>query len=626
VTATFEGLFARQAASHPETLAACDSTGGRLTYGELEHRSNGLAAGLAAAGIGPESLVALALARGVAFLVAVLGVFKAGGAYLPLDLGQPPARLRQMLSASRPRLCLIDSGRTLVDLAMPCVSVSADPAEPIFGDLPASSLAATPSSCLAYVIYTSGSSGGPKGAMVERRGMLNHLLAKVGDLGLGPDDVVAQTAAAAFDISVWQMLAPLLAGGSTAIFGDEVVRDPRRLAAACDRAGVSVLELVPAQLRALLDSGVLPAAEGRLRLLLATGEDLPPELCRRWLASRPHVSIVNAYGPTECSDDVTHGWVREPPPESAVRVPIGCPLANLRVDLLDGDLGLDAGGELCVAGAGVGRGYLGDPARTAVAFVPDPLGDTAGSRLYRTGDLARRREDGQLEYLGRLDDQAKVRGFRIETAEVRKAAEEHPAVAEAAVFVREVGPGDRRLAACVAPRPGLKLSSGTLRAFLAERLPAALLPSTIAVLPALPRNANGKLDRAALTSALATTSCGRSGTPPRGEAELALAAIWCGLLGVDRVGAEEGFFEIGGDSLLAARLQAAIAVRFGREVDLLELYRYPTIRAFGARLSAAAFPSPAAARHGARPPERGARRLQARREVAGRADKNFTRG
>jgi amino acid adenylation domain-containing protein len=278
---------------------------------------------------------------------------------------------------------------------------------------------------LAYVIYTSGSTGVPKGVMVEHGGMLNHLLAKISDLGLGAEDVVAQTASQAFDISVWQFLAALLIGGRVEVFGEEEAHDPARLLDGVEQEGVTVLETVPSLLRAMLDE-VERRAPGRerlsrLRWLIPTGEALPPELTRRWLAAHPTVPLVNAYGPTECSDDVTHHIINRPPASEEFNTPIGRPVANTRLYVLDAGMQLlpvGVLGELYVGGAGVGRGYLYDAAKTASVFVPDPYSGEAGARLYRTGDVGRWLPDGTLEFLGRIDHQVKVRGFRIELGEI----------------------------------------------------------------------------------------------------------------------------------------------------------------------------------------------------------------
>ncbi len=280
---------------------------------------------------------------------------------------------------------------------------------------------------LAYVIFTSGSTGVPKGAMLTHRGLLNHLRARIASLDLTGKDVVAQTAPQIFDISIWQSLAALLVGGRVQIVRTEVVRDPVSLLEEADRERITVLEVVPSLLGAMLHAvDSYPRLEA-LRWLIATGEALPPDLARGWHAIYPHIPLVDAYGPTECTDRVSQHLKRTPPGPSAVVTPIGRPLANIRLHVLDAalrPLPIGAAGELFIGGTGVGRGYLGDPARTAEAFVPDPF--EAGARLYRTGDLARLLPDGVLEFLGRRDHQVKIRGFRIEVGEVTAVVAEHP--------------------------------------------------------------------------------------------------------------------------------------------------------------------------------------------------------
>ncbi|MDB4965062.1 MAG: Malonyl CoA-acyl carrier protein transacylase, partial [Myxococcales bacterium] len=399
-------LFAAQAARTPRAVAVrCN--GRALTYAELNAQAEQLAHVLGARGIGRESIVALRLPRGIDLVVAILGVFKAGAAYLPLDPEHPEKRQQEVID---------DSGAALVVSALDQI---VRPCEPVSR----SRDRALPSS-LAYVIYTSGSTGKPKGAMVEQRGMLNHLYAKVADLELTAGDVVAQTAPACFDISVWQMLAPLAVGGCVEVLGEETVRDPVALLDEIDACRISVVEIVPSMLRAILDEIELrgkPAAPlNALRWMIATGEALPADLCHRWSASFPDIPLLNAYGPTECSDDVTHHRVAADDGFDGP-VPIGRPIANTQLYVLDAELQpvpRGVAGDLYVGGVGVGRGYVGDPVRTAPVFLPDPFAVEPGARLYRTGDRGRHRADGALQFLGRNDAQVKVRGHRIELGEI----------------------------------------------------------------------------------------------------------------------------------------------------------------------------------------------------------------
>ncbi len=415
----YADLFTGQVARTPEAPAVtCE--GETLSYAELDRRANRLAHHLQDQGIGPESLVALLDERGIPLLVAILAVFKAGGAYLPLDPAHPPSRLRQILSHSRCDLVLV--GHAFAARIQEVLEEMEPGTRPQWEEIKTLSEgpesappnAATPGS-LAYVIYTSGSTGQPKGALVEQRGMLNHLFAKVEALDLGAQDCVAQTASQCFNISVWQFLAALLVGGRVQIFPNELAHDPTRLLSSVEQQAVSILETVPSLLRAVLEiykegQAARPALS-RLRWLVPTGEALPADLCRRWLACYPAIPLMNAYGPTECSDDVTHFIISQPLAEQVSVAPIGRPIANMRLYILDQGLQpvpLGASGELYVGGVGVGRGYLGEAQRTAEVFVPDPFSAEAGTRLYRTGDLARFQVDGTIEFLGRIDHQVKI--------------------------------------------------------------------------------------------------------------------------------------------------------------------------------------------------------------------------
>ena len=464
---TFTRLFERQAARTPESVAAvCGER--RITYGQLNAGSNRLARLLVDEGVGADMVVALLAGRGIELLTSVLATFKAGGAYLPLDPKNPPRRLSQILAQSGAAVVVTTAElAAAAEQALEGLPETARPRVVVFGredarhpgaaageNLPARSGPGN----LAYVIYTSGSTGRPKGAMIEHGGMLNHLYAKIYALGLSAADAVAETASQCFDISVWQFLSSLLVGGRVEIFDDEVAHNGARLLEAAARRGVTILESVPALVGAMLDARerrqVSARELGALRWLLVTGEALPPETCRRWFG-RYDIPLMNAYGPTECSDDVTHHVIAEAPAPEALQVPIGRPVINTQLYVLDANLEpVPPGGrgELYVGGVGVGRGYLGEGARTAEVFLPNPFGAEPGSRLYKTGDAAKYLPDGTLQYLGRVDTQVKVHGFRIELGEIDAALRAHARVREAAVVAREDARGDKRLVAYVVPR------------------------------------------------------------------------------------------------------------------------------------------------------------------------------
>jgi amino acid adenylation domain-containing protein/non-ribosomal peptide synthase protein (TIGR01720 family) len=590
-TRTLTRRFEAQVARTPDALAAVGPSGA-LTYRELERRANRLGR-LLAERVGPEELVALFARRDLDLLVAILAVFKAGAAYLPLDPAQPVGRQAQLLQQSRAALVLhtaelggaaaealgaLPAGDRPRSLALE--QLGRDPA----GDDPPPRRGGLGN--LAYVIYTSGSSGTPKGAMVEQRGMLNHLQAKIEDLRLTGADRVAQTASQSFDISVWQFLAVLLVGGTVHILPDEVARDAARLLTEVDRDGITVLETVPSLLRALLDEAAGRTAPPRLaglRWLVPTGEALPAALCRRWLAAYPHVPVVNAYGPTECSDDVTHHVVAAPPVGGGRLVPIGRPIGGVRLYLLDPDGRLVApgrAGELCVGGVAVGRGYLGDPARTAEAFVPDPFSGRPGARLYRTGDLARHLPDGSLEFLDRLDHQVKVRGVRIEPGEIEAVLVRHAAVREAAVAAHGGERGDRRLVAYIVA--GGPVDDAELRAFVAAALPGPMVPAAFVRLPRLPLTANGKLDRRALPDLPAAgIAAPGDGGGPRDEREATLAGVWAEVLGREHVGVHDNFFELGGDSILSMQVIAK-ASQHDLWFSPRQLFEHPTVAGLAA--------------------------------------------
>jgi acyl-coenzyme A synthetase/AMP-(fatty) acid ligase/acyl carrier protein len=414
--------------------------------------------------------------------------------------------------------------------------------------------------------------------MIHHRGMLNHLLAKVEDLGLTASDAVAQNASQSFDISVWQLLCSLVVGGRAHIYPDEVAHDPASLLAAVERDGLTILEVVPSVLAAMLEVPDLPALK-TLRWMIPTGEALPPELCRRWLALYPSIPLLNAYGPTECSDDVAHHPIREAPAPEVINTPIGKPVANTQLYILDRELRpLPPGvaGELCVGGLGVGRGYLAEPVRTVQVFVPDPfVGE--GDRLYRTGDLARWLSTGEIEFLGRVDFQVKVRGFRIEPGEIESVLGRHPAVHQAVVLALEEN-GQKRLVAYAVAQAGQTLDVADLRSFVKERLPDYMVPAAFMVLAAMPLTPNGKVDRRALPAPVWGRAEDEEGfVEPRNEIEEALAELWKEILNVPRVGAFDNFFELGGHSLLATQLVSRIQQTFEIDLKLRTLFEAPAL-------------------------------------------------
>jgi amino acid adenylation domain-containing protein len=582
-------LFEQQVERTPDAPAVRFKAGS-LTYAELNRRANVLAQKLIASRVSAEAVVGLLVERNLNFLTSMLAVWKAGGAYLPLDSKYPLDRLQQIIRQSGLDWIIAEDqhakllAEVLAAGAANCkpvvVTITNDYEDEIHAGNP---LPRNTGKNLAYVIYTSGSTGIPKGAMVEQVGMVNHLYAKIGDLELKPTDRIAQTASQSFDISVWQFIAGLLVGSEIEIVPEETAHDPFALWQLVQDRGVTILEVVPSLLGSLLHEDEQLAQTTSLRWLLVTGEAVTPQTCRQWLLRYPQVPMLNAYGPTECSDDVTHHVIRQIGQEID-RIPIGRTLANLKMYVLDQrqePVPVGVSGELYVGGIGVGRGYLNDPSRTAESFVPDPFGTEPGARLYRTGDLGRYCENGVIDYLGRVDQQVKIRGFRIELAEIETALASHDSVQEAAVLARQDEPGDRRLVAYIVFKHSHSGNVGTreLKNYLQQKLPDYMVPSAIVVLAAVPRTANGKLDRKALPKPEGLMPEGRQFVAAQTEQEVLLAQMWADVLKLERVGVHDDFFDLGGHSLLATQLMAKVRKVFRVENMLLrKLFENPTVQ------------------------------------------------
>ncbi|HEX6370476.1 MAG TPA: amino acid adenylation domain-containing protein [Longimicrobium sp.] len=585
-------LVAEQAARTPGALAV-EFGGERITFRELESRADRLARRLVRLGVGPESRVALCLERGVEMVVAVLAVWKAGGAFGPLDPGSPPERLSWLLHDLGPSVLVTQARLRAVLPAHDAATllVDAPGAEPADGEREVDGGAGPQN--LAYVIYTSGSTGAPKGVAVHHAAIANHLLGAADAFGFGPADVGIAQAAYTFDMWLVEVFAPLLAGASARLLAPGELLEPARQATAL--AGATVLHAVPAVLRQLVDAAGA-GADGplaTLRRVFTGGDRVPPDLLadvRRALPADAELRVL--YGPTETTVVCT-GW-RVPAGGGAEGHPIGAPLPNLRAYVCAPGGGLvpaGVAGELCIGGQGVARGYLGRPGLTAAAFVPDPFG-APGARLYRTGDRARHRSDGTLEYLGRLDEQVKIRGFRIEPGEVEAVLRRHPDVSACAVVAREDGPGGARLVAYVAG--GVR--SGELRGHLRRHLPHYMVPSAFVLLDALPLGANGKVDRRALPAPPPAAEEAEY-VAPRTAVEAALAEIWAEVLQRGRVGVRDDFMEIGGHSLLATRVVARIRQALDGDVTVAALFEHPTIESLAPllaeRTAPAAGPAPA---------------------------------
>jgi len=572
----------RQAELTPDAVAVADGRA-ELTYRELNEWSNQLARYLSGRGAGSETPVALIMERSAWMLVTILACFKAGAAYLPIDPNYPARRIRMIVEESGAVVAVGDEDGSRWGITGAVRWVWLEHEREAIWRQPASNLpAGADASNLAYVIYTSGSTGKPKGVMIEQRGMINHLHAKIEELGLSENDRIAQTASQCFDISVWQFLAGLMVGGRIEIVRNEDARDPVRLLEQVETRGVSVLETVPAMLRGMigsLEEGDAGNAELKeLRWLMVTGEALSAELCRRWMRLRGETKLINAYGPTECSDDVTHYVMSRAPEEGEVEAPIGQPVLNTRIYIVDErDELAPAGamGEICVGGEGVGRGYRNEAGKTAEVFIPDRFSGESGSRIYRTGDLGRWRADGNVEYLGRMDDQVKVRGYRVELGEIEAAIEKHPAVKESVVVARGESGGEKILVCYVVMREAAEASH--LRHFLTERLPEYMAPSVYVKLEKIPLTSNGKVDKSALPSPDLSETDEPEDETPRTSVEEALIEIWREVLGKRRIGVEDDFFDLGGYSLLATQVASRLKKKFQLEVPLSAVFETRTV-------------------------------------------------
>jgi amino acid adenylation domain-containing protein len=566
-------LVEAQAARTPAAVAVTFE-GRSLTYGELDARANQLGNHLRRLGVGPDVLVGVCLERSLELPVALLGVLKAGGAYVPIDPSYPEDRIAYVLDDARAPV-LLTSSQLLASLPRTGAAVVAMDADPAL----AAESAARPASHaaaehLAYVIYTSGSTGRPKGVMIPHRAIVNHMRWMAAVFPLGPSEAVLQKTPISFDASVWEVYLPLMGGARLVMARPGGHRETSYLVQAIVDHEITELQLVPSLLELLVLEPNLERCTS-LKRLFAGGEALSRSLVERFKARLP-IDVVNLYGPTECAVQ-TVVWVAEPEARGRME-PIGRPIHNVQAHILDAALRrvpLGVAGELCIGGRSVGRGYLNRPDLTAERFVRDPFSDAPEALLYRTGDRCRFLPDGVIEYLGRLDFQVKLRGFRVELGEIEVVLAQHAGVREAAVVVREDTPGDQRLVAYVVaegPAPG----AGELRAHVKGRLPEYMVPAAFVVLPHLPLTPNGKLDRKALPAPDAAAGDDRAHVEPRGPVEEGIAAIFAEVLRAARVGARDGFFDLGGHSLLATQAISRIRDAFRVELPLRAIFEAPT--------------------------------------------------
>jgi amino acid adenylation domain-containing protein len=594
-------LFEAQAARTPGAVAAimADPGGDReqVSYGVLNERASQVARRLRGLGVSPEHLVGVCMGTGLPRLAALLGIWKAGGGYVPLDPALPAERLSFMIADAGLRIILTDrASRGSLRQAgeagaarVLCLEDLADkegrPRRPPAGDLAGTGV--TPGN-VAYVIYTSGSTGQPKGVVVEHRNLLNFVHGMIECWRLGPGSVVLQFASVAYDGSVMEMFLPLLAGGRVVLAPTDTLHSPPRLAELLRRERVTFALLTPAVLD-LLPAGQYPD----LRVLVTGGEELPAQLARRW--TRPGPRLVNAYGPTEATVVAS---CAELEPGTPLPPPIGRPQPNCRTYVLDAHLNpVPAGvtGELHIGGAGVARGYLNRRELTAERFIADPF--RPGGRLYKTGDLARRRPDGTLVFAGRIDGQVKIRGLRVELGEIEAALAAHPAVAQAVVTMVAGPAGGKQLAAYLRLRPGAAQPGGhgdrcglassldkDVRSHLARVLPQAEIPDYLVAVSAFPLNNSGKIDRSALPPPASPGAASGGDAAPATLAEIMVCDVYAGVLGRDVVGATDSFFDLGGNSLAAMRLVGELSSELEVDVGVSAVFLAPAPRQLAAVL------------------------------------------
>jgi amino acid adenylation domain-containing protein len=564
---TVPELFGRQVARARDAVALV-ADGRELSYGELDVSANRLARLLHDHGAKPGELVAVCLPRTAGLVVAVLGILKSGAAYLPLDPSHPPARLAGIVDDARPCAVVTDDERAGLFPADRARLVRIDSAD--LARQPGGAPATGPRpGDVAYVLYTSGSTGRPKGVLIEHRNVVNFIASVRELFGLTTRDRMLGYAAITFDVSVFEIFSALLTGARLYLATDEERLTLDRLQSLMESAGITVIDMPPSVM-ALLE----PERLGALRVVFVGGEAFGGELVNRWNQGR---RFFNGYGPTECTVTMI---VEECPGTWTGSPPIGRPMVNHVAHVVDRYFNLvpyGVAGELVIGGAGLARGYLNRPGLTAESFVDDPFATAPGGRLYRTGDLVRRLPDGRLVFHGRIDQQVKIRGSRIELGEVESVLTAHDKVGQAAARPWTDGRGEAHLVAYVTPAgtPGLELSE--LRSYLASRLPTYMIPAYFVELDQLPLNASGKVDRAALPAPDTSRPTG-SHAPPRTGIERALAEeVFAPVLGLPQVGIHDNFFEFGGNSLQAARLISGIRRRFGVEIRLADFFRSPTV-------------------------------------------------
>ena len=579
---TLMTMFERQVARTPhETALVVDEAD--YSYQELNERANRMGRFLLRAGVGPEALVGIFLERSLEMIVGLYGVLKAGGAYVPLDPEYPLERLEFMVEDTR-------VGVVIAQKHLAARLPKTD-ARVIFIDAEWDEIAkedggnfdnGAGSRNAAYVIFTSGSTGKPKGVVNEHRGIVNRLMWMQDEYPLDCDDRVLQKTPFSFDVSVWEFFWPLQVGAKLVVAKPGGHKDSAYLVDRICKAGITTLHFVPSMLQMFLEEKDANACDS-IRRVICSGEALTVELQRRFFEQFRHAELHNLYGPTEAAVDVTY-WACQRESDRLI-VPIGKPVANTQIYILDQHMQpvpVGVSGELYIGGVQVARGYLNRPELTELRFVRDPFGGSADATLYRTGDLARYLPDGAIDYLGRVDFQVKIRGNRVELGEIEARIEEHEHVGRCAVMLREDTPGDQRLVAYCTQRAGCEANHAGLRAWLQEKLPDYMIPHHFVNVEKLPLTASGKVDRRSLPQPILKPLSAKQYVAPRSRTESLIAGVWKDLLGVERVGLKDNFFDLGGHSLLVMRMASRLKSHFGKPIGVVDIFQRPTVERLAA--------------------------------------------
>jgi len=580
-------IYAATAASMPEATAICDSAGS-LTHREFKKKADALTRSLIACGVQTGDRVGVHMRRSIDMVIALYGIQAAGAAYVPLDPEYPALRLAAIIEdAGIKTICTHGAVAKLEGYSGHCILVDTLDDGP--GSPGSQIIVRGQPEDTAYVLYTSGSTGTPKGVEISHRSIANRLYWMQEAFCITEADRVLQKTPFTFDVSVWEFFWPLLFGSTLVVAPPDIQRDARALVDFIKEHGITIVHFVPSMFDVFLEESTVSECTS-LRAIICSGEALPVAQCKRCSVVLPQARVFNLYGPTEAAVDVS--WYEYSPEEdySSETVPIGVPVANTRLYILDETMEPKvpgAVGELYIAGIQVGKGYLNKPDLTSRAFISNPFGDKPGERMYRTGDLARWRHDGAIEYMGRNDHQVKIRGNRVEIGEIEAVLQNHEGIQNAAIIARRDGSGENRLHAYIVPRKGSRFAVAEVQAYLGTLLPQAMIPSCFYFLDAMPHTSSGKIDRKALHGIQAETE--QPAIPssiPENDLEQRILALWIEQTGNKSIGIDHNFFEIGGNSLMAIRLMRKIAEVLDRELRVVILFQFPTVRKLASYLKA----------------------------------------